>query len=172
MVAVFNSYGGLYQRKVYVIEALNRGGIIFLSCVNKSKYNNGIDGKNIYLGFDCLLNLEEKLAVRIINEREQNGEYWSLERFILRTEAGLEQLVVLIRCGAFRFTGTGKKELLWQAHLLISGKQQKTGTATLFETFNTKSPTLPKLESSPLEDMYDEMELIGFPISATMFDLA
>lgn len=172
MVAVLNNYGGFYQRKVYVNEARNCGGTICLPCVNKSKYNTGIDGKKIYLGLDCLLNLEEKLAGRIINEREQNGDYRSLENFILRTEAGLEQLVVLIRCGAFRFTRTGKKELLWQAHLLISGKQQKVGTATLFGAFNTKPPTLPKLESSPLEDMYDEMELIGFPISATMFDLA
>jgi len=172
MVAVLNNYGGFYQRKVYVNEARNSGGTICLPCVNKSKYNTSIDGKDIYLGFDCLLNLEEKLAVRIINERKQNGNYQSLENFILRTEAGLEQLVVLIRCGAFRFTGTGKKELLWEAHLLISGKQKKTGTITLFETLNTKQPVLPKLESSLLEDLYDEMELIGFPISATMFDLA
>ncbi|TCK83427.1 DNA polymerase III subunit alpha [Albibacterium bauzanense] len=172
MVSVLNNYGGFYQRKVYVNEARNSGGTICLPCVNKSKYNTSIDGKDIYLGFDCLLNLEEKLALRIIDERKQNGNYRSLENFILRTGAGLEQLVVLIRCGAFRFTGTGKKELLWEAHLLISGKQQKAGTATLFETLNTKQPVLPKLESSLLEDMYDEMELIGFPISATMFDLA
>lgn len=172
MVAVLNNYGGFYQRKVYVNEARNSGATICLPCVNKSKYNTSIDGKDIYLGFDCLLNLEEKLAVRIINERKQNGNYRSLENFILRTGAGLEQLVVLIRCGAFRFTGTGKKELLWEAHLLISGKQQKAGTVTLFETLNTKQPVLPKLESSLLEDLYDEMELIGFPISATMFDLA
>lgn len=172
MVAVLNNYGGFYQRKVYVNEARNSGATICLPCVNKSKYNTSIDGKDIYLGFDCLLNLEEKLSVRIINEREQNGNYRSLENFILRTGAGLEQLIVLIRCGAFRFTGTGKKELLWEAHLLISGKQQKAGTVTLFETLNTKQPVLPKLESSLLEDLYDEMELIGFPISATMFNLA
>src|SRR5690554_1636604 len=164
MVSVLNNYGGFYQRKVYINEARNCGGTICLPCVNKSQYNTSIDGKNIYLGFDCLLNLEEKLAVRVIIEREQNGNYRSLENFILRTEVRLEQVIVLIRCGAFRFTGTGKKELLWEAHLLISGKQQKAGTATLFGAFNTKPPTLPKLESSPLEDMYDEMELIGFPI--------
>jgi len=172
MVSVLNNYGGFYQRKVYVNEARNSGGNICLPCVNKSKYNTSIDGKDLYLGFDCLLNLEEKLAVRIVNEREQNGNYRSLENFILRTEARLEQLVVLIRCGAFRFTGTGKKELLWEAHLRISGKQQKTGMVTLFETLSTKQPMLPKLESSLLEDMYDEMELMGFPVSGSMFDLA
>src|SRR5690606_18406415 len=33
-------------------------------------------------------------------------------------------------------------------------------------------PVLPRLESSVLEDLYDELELIGFPVSAPVFDLA
>jgi len=172
MVAVLNNYGGFYQRKVYVNEAKKSGGTICLPCVNKSQSNTCIEGSNIYLGFDCLLNLEGKLTARIVEERLQNGDYRSVENFILRTEAGLEQLVILIRCGAFRFTGTGKKELLWEAHLLINGKQKKTGTATLFETLNAKRPVLPELENSLPEDLYDEMELIGFPVSGSMFNLA
>src|SRR5690606_8268675 len=163
-VSVLNNYGGFYQRKVYVNEARNAGGNICLPCVNKSEYNTSIDHKDIYLGFDCLLNLEERLAVRIAKERQQNGDYRSLENFILRTESGLEQRLILIRCGAFRFTGTGKKELLWEAHLLISEKQPRIGMVTLFENLSAK-PVLPKLESPLLEDIYDEIELIGFPIS-------
>jgi DNA polymerase-3 subunit alpha len=154
-----------------VNEARNSGGTICLPCVNRSAYTTSIDGKNIYLGFDCLLNLEGKLARLISEERQQNGSYRSLENFVLRTGAGLEQLIVLIRCGAFQFTGVGKKELLWEAHILMSGKKQKTGAVTLFENLSAK-PVLPKLESSVLEDIYDEIELIGFPISASMFDLA
>ncbi|MGE8423211.1 MAG: hypothetical protein ACN6PI_10295, partial [Sphingobacterium siyangense] len=42
-------------------------------CVNQSGFNTSIQGKDIYLGFDCLLNLEGKLAHRIIEEREANG---------------------------------------------------------------------------------------------------
>jgi len=41
----------------------------------------------------------------------------------------LEQLRILIRAGAFRFTGKGKKELLWDAHFLLAhAKRTKTGT--------------------------------------------
>ena len=94
-----------------------------------------------------------------------------MENFILRTGVGLEQVVVLIRCGAFRFIGTSKKELLWEAHLLMSGQKQKTGMIPLFENMATK-PVLPRLETSVLEDIYDEIELMGFPITQTMFDLA
>lgn len=169
MVAVLNNYGGFYQRKVYVNEAKKAGGNICLPCVNKSMFNTSIEGKDIYLGFDCLLNLEKDLAILIPQERKRNGNYTGLENFILRTGAGLEQVMVLIRCGAFRFTGTGKKELLWEAHLLLSKTKPQTSD-TLFESMNVK-PVLPKLESSLLEDIYDEIELIGFPVAASMFDL-
>lgn len=171
MVAVLNNDGGFYNRKVYVNEARKAGGNICPPCVNKSVFNTTIYGQDIYLGFDGLLNLEDELAGRIPLEREQNGDYTGLENFVLRTGAGLEQLVVLIRCGAFRFSGIGKKELLWEAHLLLSGNKRQKETAPLFENRMAK-PVLPKLESCPLEDIYDEIELIGFPVSASMFDLA
>lgn len=169
MVAVLNNYGGFYQRKVYVNEAKKAGGNICLPCVNKSNFQTAIERKDIYLGFDCLLNLEDDLARRIPEERKKNGDYTGLENFILRTGAGLEQVVVLIRCGAFRFTGVGKKELLWETHILLS-KTKKQTPEVLFESMIVK-PVLPKLESSLWEDIYDEIELIGFPVSASMFDL-
>ncbi|MDX3916973.1 MAG: DNA polymerase III subunit alpha [Pseudosphingobacterium sp.] len=171
MVSVLNNYGGFYQRKVYVNEARKAGAAIHLPCVNRSAIGAVIHGSDIYLGFDCLHNLEGDLARRIPEERERNGGYTGMENFILRTGAGLEQLIVLIRCGAFRFTGTGKKELLWEAHLLLSGGRKEKTSAVLFEQLSAK-PVLPKLESSTLEDIYDEIELIGFPVSASMFDLA
>lgn len=171
MVAVLNNYGGFYQRKVYVNEARKAGGNIHLPCVNKSIYNATIEGKDIYVGFDCLQNLETELAERIPLERKVNGNYSSLENFILRTGISLEQVVVLIRVGAFRFTGNEKKALLWEAHLLLSKTKQDHSTQPLFE-HQTAKPVLPPLESSVTEDIYDEIELIGFPVSASMFDLA
>src|SRR5690606_25302782 len=87
------------------------------------------------------------------------------------TGAGLEQVVLLIRCGAFRFLNLGKKELLWEAHLLLNGNHDKKEGIPLFETY-AERPILPELEYSPLEDIFDEIELLGFPVSASLFDLA
>ncbi|MGV3762740.1 DNA polymerase III subunit alpha [Parapedobacter sp.] len=173
MVAVLNNYGGFYNRKVYVNEAKRAGTAMNLPCVNHSAHQATIRGNDIYLGFDCLLNLEDKLARHIPAERQRNGQYTSLENFVLRTGAGLEQLVVLIRAGALRFIGTGKKALLWEAHLLLSGNNRmgRPAAPMLFEHRRVK-PVLPRLETSPVEDLYDEMELIGFPVSGTPFDLA
>jgi DNA-directed DNA polymerase III PolC len=170
MVAVLNNYGGFYQRKVYVNEAKKAGAHINPPCVNKSHFNTGIDGIEIFLGFDCLQNLENRLASLISQERMLNGQYTGLENFVLRTKAGLEQLILLIRCGAFRFTGHAKKELLWEAYILMNSTKFQKDANLLFESF-TRKPVLPKLDHSLLEDLYDELELIGFPVSASMFDL-
>lgn len=169
MVAVLNNYGGFYRRKVYVNEAKKAGATICLPCVNNSIYNTGIRGRDIYLGYDGILNLEQGLAQLIPAEQRRNGDYTSLENFMQRTGAGLEQLILLIRCGAFRFTGTGKKELLWEAHLLCNEHKSKA-PASLFE-HNSKKPVLPRLEGSLAEDLYDEIELLGFPVSASGFEL-
>ncbi len=173
MVAVLNNYGGFYNRKVYVNEARRAGAELHLPCVNHSVFNTTIYGSDIYLGFDCLLHLEDRLARRIPEARAEHGNYTSLENFVLRTGAALEQLVVLIRCGALRFTGIEKKALLWEAHLLLSGNRRSgaEGAPPLFESLRRK-PVLPRLETSPVEDLYDELELIGFPVSGSTFDLA
>lgn len=171
MVAVLNNFGGFYQRKVYINEARMAGATINLPCVNKSEFNTSIYDSDIYLGFDSLLNLEEKLAKNIVEERKTNGVYTSLDNFLLRTGASLEQLVILIRVGALRFTKASKKELLWKAHLMQPKKNSKRIQAVpLFET-TTRAPNLPELDHSPLEDLYDEIELIGFTVSGSLFDL-
>lgn len=139
--------------------------------MNRSIYVTTIYGSDIYLGFDYLQNFESKLAISIVEERLNNGDYLGLENLVLRTGASLEQILILIRVGAFRFLGVGKKELLWEAHLLLSKDVKQDRGSVLFSSMNRK-PVLPELESCILEDYYDETELIGFSVTGTLFDLA
>ena len=74
----------------------------------------------------------QRLPKHIIAEREQNGEYKSLEDFICRVPAGIEQLVILIRLDAFRFTGKTKKQLLWEAHLMLGKNARENDMPMLF----------------------------------------
>jgi len=62
----------------------------------------------------------------------------------------------LLRC--FRKFNPNKKELLWEAHLLLNGRSVTTSSPALFET-DSKKIVLPELETSVLEDLYDEIEL-------------
>jgi DNA polymerase-3 subunit alpha len=90
----------------------------------------------------------------------------------------LEQLRILIRIGAFRFVGKTKQKLLWESLLFfnrtVGNTSRKTGskldaTADLFDTEPKEYP-LPDLIHDPLEDAFDEIELLGFPL-CNPFDL-
>lgn len=169
MVSVLNNHGGFYNRKVYINEAKQSGAHIHLPCIQKSKEKALIFGKDIYLGFDGILGLENKVILKIISERQKNGQFKSLENFINRTSIKLDQLIVLIRLGSLRSLSNSKKELLWKAHLLLS-EAQEVNSQVIFETETHWQ--LPTLEHNLIEDFYDEIELLGFPISGTLFDLA
>ncbi len=169
MTAVINNFGGFYHTWVYFNEARRQGANIRLPCVNNSTYVTSIKGKDIYVGFVHVANLDHRVGKAIERERQRDGGYRDLEDFIRRLDTGIEQLVILIRIDAFRFTGKTKQELLWEAHMYL-GKGKQEGARTLFYA-KPREFTLPRLEYDRLENAYDEIEIIGFPVTMTYFDL-
>jgi DNA polymerase-3 subunit alpha len=145
------------------------GGKIEAPCVNNSDHLTTIHGDQIYMGFIHIKSLEKKVAERIAVERQQNGAYKNLENFLNRIEIGLEQLRVLIRIGAFRFTGKNKQQLLWEGMLYFSNAKTKNTNPNLFDTEPKEFP-LPVLTRRAIEDAFDEIELLGFPL-CDPFDL-
>jgi len=154
-------------------------------------------------------------------------EYTNLEDFIQRVPASLEQVVILIRVGAFRFTGKPKALLLWEVHVLIGtrgaqavNRKREAGSRitdhdsritdhdslgrrdhnkeqslaadhaiaysglpgernalampavslSLFQA-QPKKFELPALAQGMLEEVYDEIELLGWPVSHSYFEL-
>ncbi|MHA4896296.1 DNA polymerase III subunit alpha [Pedobacter sp. PWIIR3] len=170
MVGVLNNYGGFYTRWLYVHELKRAGAAVHLPCVNKSTSVVSIFGDEVYLGFVGIQGLEGRLMEAIPAERKQNGEYRDLEDFVKRLEIGLEQVVILIRCGALRFTGKSKKVLLWEVHSLLGQKGKPNNNAELFHV-EPKKFVLPELVNTKLEDAYHELELLGYPLSLSMFEL-
>jgi DNA-directed DNA polymerase III PolC len=170
MVAVINNFGGFYRTWVYFNEARRSGATIHLPCVNNSNYKTCIRGSDIYIGFIHVDSLERQMGQSIIAEREKNGPFASLNDFVERVDAGLEQLILLIRIGAFRFTGRTKAELLWDVHQLLRRSQPNEHHQSLFRT-PSRGFVLPRLEHHQVEDAYDEIELLGWPVTMTAFDL-
>ncbi len=169
-VAVINNFGGFYRTWVYFNEARRQGGHIHLPCVNRSDYKTNIKGKDIFTGFIHLANLEGKTAGKLLEEREKNGRFQNMEDFVRRVSPGIEQLVLLIRAGAFRFTGKTKPALLWEAYSLQKTEAKRPKGQWLFHE-EAKTYKMPVLESKLLEDCYDEIELLGFPVSVSYFDM-
>jgi DNA-directed DNA polymerase III PolC len=169
MVAVINNFGGFYRTWVYVHEARRFGASIQLPCVNKSNYKTTIYGSDIYIGFIHIMSLEYTLAQSIEEIRNEEGPFTDLNDFITKVNPGLEQTILLIRAGAFRFTGKKKAVLLWEAHMMIN-KNKPDNIRPLFSS-PVRDFTLPDLVQGKTEDVYDEIELFGFPVTMSWFDM-
>lgn len=169
-VAVINNFGGFYPTWVYFNEARRQGGTIHLPCINHSNYHTSLHNTTIYIGFIHINGLETELAHRIVADRGRNGSFQGLYDFIERIKPGMEQLILLIRSGALAFTAQPKPGLLWEAHLYRKKSHQSDVQSQLFREQAARY-SLPKLESRAIEDAYDEMELMGFPVSLSDFEL-
>ncbi|MDR2230174.1 MAG: DNA polymerase III subunit alpha [Flavobacteriaceae bacterium] len=170
MVAVINNQGGFYRTEVYVHEAKMSGANILPPCVNKSEHETTLFGIDVYMGFMHLQSLETRTAQLIVQERNRNGDYRSLEDFIKRIPVGIATIQILIFIGAFRFTGYPKNELLLKARMLLNDFKPEQRFQVLFEE-PIKEYELPVLKRDKFEDAFDEIELLGFPITCSPFDL-
>jgi DNA-directed DNA polymerase III PolC len=172
MVGVINNFGGFYATWVYVNEVKKAGGTLHLPCVNNSTYLTNLDGTDVYLGFIHIKSLDQSIGQQIEVERLKNGPFLGLEDFIMRTSVGLESLKILIRIDAFQFTGQNKRQLLWEAHMVFDKHKQKefASTTALFHEAPLEWK-LPQLAESQIANIYDEIELMGFPVTKTYYDL-
>ncbi|MGJ1360927.1 DNA polymerase III subunit alpha [Sphingobacterium spiritivorum] len=166
-VAVINNFGGFYRTEFYFQELFKTGAHVQLPCINHSQYYTNIVNDTVYVGLIHLQGLEEKFAHNIITERKKNGIYRDLNDFIARLSPGMEQLNLLIRIDALRFTGKNKKALLWEANFMTT--RQQILEVSLFETPELDFQ-LPEFEEEPMEDYKDQLELMGF-IVGDFFDL-
>ncbi|WP_407503306.1 DNA polymerase III subunit alpha [Elizabethkingia miricola] len=170
MVSAINNGGGFYRTEVYVHEAKMSGAKILPPCVNLSEFHTTVYGTDVYLGLMHIERLEAAVKLFIPEERKNNGDYRSLEDFVKRVHIGIETLQILIFVGAFRFTGKHKHELLIEARFLLSKNQYRTKIVSLFDE-PQKDYKLPAIERNPYEDAFDEIEILGFPVSYSIFDL-
>ena len=170
MTAVLNNFGGFYQAWVYINEARRCGASIELPCINRSNYTTTISGSTIWLGFVYIANLESNSAHAIIDERIRNGPFENLADFVSRVPITLEQAILLIRLNALRFTDTSKQQLLWEVHLLLRKSAPPPTDGSLFAT-PARQFHMPALDHSIADDAFDEIELLGFPVTMSYFDL-
>lgn len=165
MVAVINNFGGFYSRELYFLELLKAGAEIEAPCVNSSEEYTRIKGSKVYVGFIHIKGLQAELIETILEEKKVNGPYLHLQDFIERTGVGLEQVNTLISIGAFRFTGKSKKRLLWEANFLQKKSQPHLHLGPALFSEEPLEFQLPELIDYPLDDLYDQIEILGFTLT-------
>ncbi len=162
IVATINNGGGFYNMETYVHEAKMKGGTINAPCINISEIQTIIIGKNIYLGFQHIQQLEKKTIIKIINSR-QFGKFSSLDDLIERVPLSIEQLDLLIRINAFRSIRSDKRNLLWEAHYRENNTLKNELQQQFFKV-SIRDFVLPKFEITSLEEAFDQLEILGFPL--------
>jgi DNA-directed DNA polymerase III PolC len=170
MVAVINNFGGFYGRELYFYELQKAGAIIHAPCVNNSDIGTNIKGIDAYVGFHHIKSLRASIAEKIIEERNTNGNYLHLQDLVERTSVTSEQIKILIRVGALRFTGKNKKTLLWEAVFLENKNGKNIHPKESLFVQQEKKFEIPELAIYEMDDVYDEIEILEFPVG-NPFDL-
>lgn len=164
MVATVNNGGGFYRAEFYLHEARLHGATVEAPCVNSSVVDCSLKGKTIYLGLAFVHEMERTLANRIVSERQQRGTFTHLEDFIDRVPVTMDDIEQLIRIGAFRFCEGNHRKLLWKAHMLLGKKGRQESEISLFKP-EVRDFKIPNIDSTREEGLFDQLELLGFPLS-------
>ena len=162
MVATINNGGGFYRPELYIHEARMHGAEVEAPCLMRSDMKTTVQGKTIILGFHAIRDLDTRTVGMLLKAREESP-FESIADFVDRVQVGVEQLELLVKAGVFRFTGKNKKELTWQSRLLLGKAPKKDMQPRLF-TPQPKPYRFPDLYTAPLEDAFDQIELLGYPL--------
>lgn len=166
--SVLSNQGGYYSPAVYIQEAKRLGIRVELPSVNESLYEYSGSGMRIVVGLMAVKNLSWSSTERIISERKKNGEYESLQDFLLRTRVPYEDTASLIRCGAMDSFGLTRPSLMRlldicvkRRHLLEESYNDLfTGEATYLE-----QQAVTTVEYSISEICLIEYETFGYMLS-------
>ena len=164
MVAVINNFGGFYDTELYFLQLRKIGAIVHLPCVNESENYTSIRGEEVYIGFIHIKSFQQAMVEKLLDERERFGPYLHLQDFIERTNITKELLNMLVSVGAFRFTGKSKKQLLWEANFLQKKTKYQPNEVQVLFTEQPMDFVLPTLIDHPLDDIYDQIELLNFAV--------
>ena len=167
MVGVINNFGGFYHTEFYIHELRMNGADIQAPQINESNYLTRISEKTVYLGFIHLKFLEKNSIDKILNERHEHGHFLGLADFVARVNISLEQLLILIRIGCFRFTGKSKQTLLWEAHFILNKRKTVNTANELFKQAGFRELEVPELEDADVrQEIVDQIEILEFPLDS------
>jgi DNA-directed DNA polymerase III PolC len=170
ITAVINNNGGFYRPEVYINEARMLGATIEPPDINRSMRLTSLHGDTIYLGLSQVINLGSKMQALVPLERQKNGLYSDLVSFLERTRITYEEVAYLIFVGAFRAFEVPKGQLIIEAKKYFNHTDKGKPAEQLFH-IPVKINAFPAIEQNPVEDAFDELEGLGYPVSISPFDL-
>lgn len=169
--------------KKYLAYAKSEGIELLPPNINESMTLFSVKGDKIRFGLSAIKGIGSAVCDQIIEEREKNGEYKSLENFLSRTvEFGLNKRLIegFIYSGAFDCFGKTRSQLISvyenaMACAVKDSKSKISGQFSMFgnmleetESFNINYPNL--REYDHMEKLKKEKEVCGIYISGSPLD--
>ncbi len=172
LAAVLTNGKGFYSRLAYTLECRRLGIGFRLPCLNASHEDYHVEYEGTQPFIRVPLRAVKSLAETMLARREEErkrGPFRSLADFVQRVGPAPEEMLQLIRAGAFDAFGDSRPAQFWQARRLGLWPQ---GEAWLFPATG-EVPGLPANLESPDDParMRGEMELFGFTVSGHPLDL-
>jgi len=162
LASVLTHGKGFYSRLLYSLECRRLGIGFLLPDVNASRGRFFVERKNlIRVPLAMISGFPEALLKRISMELQQ-GPFKSLEDFFVRTSAGEASMHLLLRAGALDSLIGSRTEAVWTIRQLAQNGNSMFTTTQKHES--TRATPL-------LERLRDELELLGFTVSAHPLDL-
>ena len=169
--------------KKYLAYAKSENIAILPPDINESKTLFSVKGENIRFGLSAIKGIGGNICDQIIEEREKNGHYKSLENFLSRTvEFGLNKRLIegFIYSGAFDCFGKTRSQLIavYENAMAQAAKDAKSKLAGQFSMFSdimaedeAIAINYPNLkEYDTMERLKKEKEICGICISGSPLD--
>ncbi len=121
MASVISNQGGFYSTSAYLSEAKRMGLTMLLPDINASEWAYTGNGHVIRVGFMQIKGLKKEFIEAIIQERNTNGPYASLQEFLDRVKAEPAQTRLLIKTGCFDSIAgeVTRPGLLWRLYAQV-----------------------------------------------------
>ena len=163
---------GFYSAQTLCVEAKRRGVEILPPHINLSGDRFIVEGGKIRVSLKQVNGMQEKILSRILETRLQKN-LTSLESFYRETETPKDLCENLILAGAFDCLEQNRRNLLWQLHKIMKGKELN---------FSAPIPDFPfkererlqfeilgiHLNEHPLEKLRNALKLKGFYTAADL----
>ena len=168
MASVLSNSGGFYSAAVYIWECKRLGLKVLLPSINKSNYEYTGNKDEIQIGLMAIKNLSRNSIQNILDEREKDGEYYSLADFLIRTKLAFEETSTLIKCGAMGCLKKTRPELLRLLDIYIHKRKilnESYNDLFLHETFVMEDEVKTNINFSVTEICKAEYETFDYMVT-------
>ncbi|MBL4589133.1 MAG: DNA polymerase III subunit alpha [Alphaproteobacteria bacterium] len=150
--------------------------------INKSQVVFSVEGDAIRYALAALKGVGENAMACLIDERNKNGEFKSLDDFITRVDSktlNKRQVERLVAAGAFESLVPSRSQVYASVEMMLGhaarlAEERETGQNSLFGGDSSDIDALPPLPTvptwDPLEKLSYEFEAVGFYLSAHPLD--